>query len=166
MDIVIPVENTVCFTGHRSIKSEYVSDLTLKLDVVIERCISKGFRRFLSGGALGFDTLAAKRVLEAKKKYESVVLSMILPCRDQTKLWTKLPDINEYRDLKDAADDIVYIRDFYDPECMIKRNKYMVDNSSLCVAYFGGRAGGTANTVKYAKEKGVAVVNLFTEQRR
>ena len=164
MDLVIPVENTVCFTGHRSIRSEDAADIASKLDVVIERCVSKGYRRFLSGGAIGFDTLAAKRVLEAKKKDESVVLSLILPCRDQTKLWTKLPNINEYRDLKDAADEIVYIQDFYDASCMMKRNIYMVDHSSLCIAYFGGRAGGTANTVNYANKKGVAVVNLFTVQ--
>ncbi len=166
MDSIIPKEKTVCFTGHRSIGKDRTDDVASRLDVIIERCLSKGYVRFLSGGALGFDTLAARRVLEAKKKYPSVTLSLILPCRDQTKMWTKLVDLNEYRNLKDAADEIVYIQDFYDASCMMKRNIYMVDNSSLCIAYFSGRAGGTLNTVNYANKKGVAVVNLFTGQRR
>ena len=159
----VPKSETVCFTGHRSINKDAATAVSGKLDVVIERCVGKGYRRFLAGGALGFDTLAARRVAEAKKKYPSVTLSLILPCRDQTRLWTKLDDLNEYRELKELADEIVYIQDFYDKSCMMKRNIYMVDHSSLCVAYFGGRAGGTLNTVRYAEEKGVAVINLFTE---
>jgi len=156
----------VCFTGHRAIGSAAVKDVEARLDVVIERCIGAGYRNFISGGALGFDTLAANRVLSAKKKHPDVTLTLILPCRDQTKLWTNLDNINEYRHLKDAADEIVYIREFYDASCMIKRNERMVDSSSLCVAYFNGKAGGTQKTISYAKEKGVAVINLFTGSAR
>ena len=156
---------TVCFTGHRSINKEALEELTSRLDVVIERCASKGLVRFLSGAALGFDTLAAKRVIEAKKKDPSITLTLVIPCRDQTKLWTDLADLNEYRALKEYADEIIYIQVFYDNKCMMKRNKYMIDSSSLCIAYYGGRAGGTQNTVNYANKKGVAVVNLFTGQR-
>ena len=48
----------------------------------------------------------------------------------------------------------------------MKRNMYMVDSASLCVAYFNGKPGGTLNTVKYAKKCGVPVLNLHTEMRR
>ena len=157
---------TVCFTGHRTIKTDGISDVIEKLDIVIERCISKGYKCFLSGGALGFDTLAAHCVIKAREKHPDVKLLLILPCRDQTKLWKSLPDINEYRYLKESADDIIYIQDFYDAKCMMKRNIYMVENSSLCISYFDGRAGGTSNTINYAKENGVAVINLFTGHRR
>ncbi|MBR6918040.1 MAG: DUF1273 family protein [Clostridia bacterium] len=158
-------QTAVCFTGHRRIKSEDVEDLISKLDVVIDRCVSKGLVRFMSGGALGFDTLAAKRVLLAKEKHPQISLSLILPCRDQTKKWTSLVDINEYRTLKDCADEIIYIQDFYDADCMMKRNKYMIDNSSLCIAYHSGRTGGTANTVRYAAEQKIKVINLYTKTR-
>ena len=165
VDTDVKKDISVCFTGHRRIKDEDVAGIIAKLDVVIERCLSKGYCRFITGGALGFDTLAAKRVIEAKRCDPSVTLSLILPCRDQTKLWTNLVDINEYRNLKDAADEVIYIQNFYDSGCMMKRNRYMVDHSSVCIAYFNGKAGGTVNTVNYANKKGVAVVNLFTEQR-
>ena len=151
---------TACFTGHRRIKPELLSDVTQKLDIVIARLAEKGIARFLTGGALGFDTLAARRVIEAKKEDPRISLTLVLPCRDQTKMWTRLVDINEYRYIKEAADEIVYIQEFYDAECMMKRNIYMVDSSSVCIAYFEGRSGGTQNTVKYAKSRGVSVINL------
>ena len=157
---------SVCFTGHRQIGESLTEDVASRLDVMIKRCYDKGMRRFLSGGALGFDTLAAKRVIEAKKTYPDIILTLVLPCRDQTKLWTKLPDLCEYVHIKEAADEVVYVQTFYDAKCMMKRNRYMVDHSSFCIAYFDGRAGGTANTVKYAKESGVAVANIFAKQPR
>ena len=62
--------------------------------------------------------------------------------------------------MKEEADEIIYVQEFYDSKCMMKRNRMMVDMSSLCVAYFDGKSGGTFNTVKYADESGVSVINL------
>ena len=152
---------SVCFTGHRQIGREREDEVAKRLDVVIERCIGKGYRIFMAGGAVGFDALAARRVIAAREKNPDVKLYLILPCRDQTSRWKSIGDINEYRYLKENADDIIYIQYFYDNSCMMKRNRYMVDHSSLCVAYFNGRAGGTANTVKYASESGINVINLY-----
>ena len=162
MDKTIERDTAVCFTGHRYIGKEEADELSDKLDLLIERLIDKGYKTFLAGGALGFDTLAAKRVTEAKKARPDVSLVLVLPCRDQTKMWSDLSRINEYRELKDAADDIIYIQTFYDHNCMMKRNKYLIDSSSLCVAYFNGRPGGTMKTVNYAKKEGVTVLNLFS----
>jgi len=155
-------KKTVCFTGHRTIKKNDLSDVTDKLDVVISRCINKGYRRFLSGGAIGFDNLAAHRVVKARDSHPEIELILVLPCRDQTKPWNSLSDINDYRYLKDVANSIIFTQDFYDPGCMMKRNAYMVDHSELCIAYFNGKRGGTMNTIKYAQKNGVAVINLFT----
>lgn len=155
---------TVCFTGHRALAQSSQNEIVSRLDVVIDRCAEKGFTRFLSGGALGFDTLAAHRVIAAKERHLDLKLILILPCRDQTKLWKSLPDINEYRYLKEVSDEIVYIQDFYDGGCMKKRNRYMVDHSSLCIAYYNGRPGGTGYTLKYAKETGVALLNIFKSE--
>ncbi|MBQ7671231.1 MAG: DUF1273 family protein [Clostridia bacterium] len=154
---------TVCFTGHRIIPAGEKDAVTAKLDVIIERCVEKGYGRFVAGGALGFDKLAADRVIAFRKAGRPVTLCLVLPCRDQTKLWKSLPDINEYRKMKEEADEIIYVQEFYDSKCMMKRNRMMVDMSSLCIAYFDGRSGGTSNTVKYANEVGVSVVNLSSK---
>ncbi|MBQ7715797.1 MAG: DUF1273 family protein [Clostridia bacterium] len=153
---------TVCFTGHRYLGKDEAPHISEKLDLLINRLVGKGYRTFLAGGALGFDTLAAKRVVEAKETVPDVKLILVLPCRDQTKMWTDLSRINEYRELKDTADDIIYIQTFYDRNCMMKRNMFLVDSSSMCVAYFNGKPGGTSNTVNYANKTGVPVLNLFS----
>ena len=44
--------------------------------------------------------------------------------------------------------------------CMLKRNRHLVDGSSVCIAYLAQEKGGTAYTVNYAKEHGLTVLNI------
>ncbi len=156
---------SVCFTGHRRIKREDLPALVGRLDVLIARCADAGYTNFIAGGAVGFDTLAAKRVIEARKIRPEITLELILPCRDQTSRWKDLRDINTYRDLKGEADRVEYLQIFYDAECMMKRNRKMVDSSSVCIAYFNGKSGGTANTVEYAARQGLKIINLYRDEK-
>ena len=48
---------------------------------------------------------------------------------------------------------------------MFKRNRHLVDNSSVCVCYLTKDSGGTAYTVRYAKEKGLEIVNLVQGEK-
>jgi hypothetical protein len=41
---------------------------------------------------------------------------------------------------------------------MMKRNRYMVDKSSMLIACFDGRPGGTMSTVLYAQRAGLDVI--------
>ena len=43
---------------------------------------------------------------------------------------------------------------------MHKRNRHLVDNSSVCVCYLAKDSGGTDYTVGYARLKGLKVINL------
>jgi len=42
---------------------------------------------------------------------------------------------------------------------MHKRNRHLVDNSSVCVCYLNKENGGTAYTVDYAGKKGLELIN-------
>ena len=46
---------TVCFSGHR-VLHDPKTEIEKKLEAAVRECISKGAERFLTGGALGFDT--------------------------------------------------------------------------------------------------------------
>ena len=59
-----------------------------------------------------------------------------------------------------AADEIRILSDEYTPYCMMKRNMFMVDNSSLLVAYKRREEGGTAKTVRYAEKCGVKIIEI------
>lgn len=54
----------------------------------------------------------------------------------------------------------MYMADDYDRGCMYKRNRFLVDNSTVCVCYLTAVNGGTAYTVGYAKSKNLTVINL------
>ena len=57
-----------------------------------------------------------------------------------------------YNAILSAADETILISDTYYKGCYDKRNKFMVDNSDYVVTWFDGHAGGTKNTINYAKK--------------
>ena len=69
-------------------------------------------------------------------------------------------DIEEYERIKILADKVVYISNEYYDGCMQKRNRHLINNSSLCISYQTGILGGTAYTTRYANEKGIQIINI------
>lgn len=129
------------------------------IDQLIERLVADGYTEFRCGGAQGFDTIAALKVLEKKKKYPGVRLCLFLPCKDQTRGWSEGAKA-AYDAVLERADSVIYTSDEYTRWCMHARNRAMVDGSDLCVAYCSSQTGGTAYTVEYAKKNGVKIINL------
>ena len=146
-------EKTVCFTGHRTIPLLKKWKIEKKLKEVLETLIEEGYCYFGAGGALGFDTIAAQAVLGLKKKHPEIKLILVLPCKNQTRGWEE-KDVSVYESIIEQADKVVYTQEHYDRGCMFKRNRHLVDNSSVCVAYLTEEKGGTAYTVNYANQKG------------
>ena len=148
-----------CFTGHRLISDEHILKLPELLDREIERLIVGGVTVFRGGGALGFDTLAELKVLEKRNKYKNIRLELILPCRDQADKWSKRnKEIYEY--ILSKADKVEYISDTYTRYCMHERNRRLVKDSDVCVAYCCRNRGGTLYTVTHAIKQGLEVINL------
>ena len=152
-------EKSVCFTGHRKIPPEQYKSITGRLDKVLIQLIEQGYRYFGAGGALGFDTIAATAVLHQKERYPQIKLILVLPCKTQTRGWDKA-DIKLYEDIKAKCDKSVYTSDEYTKSCMFKRNRRLVDNSSVCVCYLTENKGGTAYTVNYARQKDLKIINI------
>ncbi len=152
-------EKTVCFTGHRTIPMLKKWKIEKKLKETLEALIDNGYCYFGAGGALGFDTIAAQTVLGLKKKHPEIKLILVLPCKNQTRGWEE-KDVSVYESIIEQADKVVYTQEHYDRGCMFKRNRHLVDNSSVCVAYLMEEKGGTAYTVNYANQKGVKVINI------
>ena len=150
---------TCCFTGHRKIPLNQLEQLTQRLKDAVTACIQEGYLYFGAGGALGFDTLAAKTILELKAKYPEIKLILVLPCLDQAKKWNE-KDKKEYERIKSLADKVVYTSRNYFNGCMQQRNRHLIDNSSLCICYLTEKSGGTAYTVDYAISQGCSVINL------
>ena len=150
---------TCCFTGHREIPLLQRHRIAKKLQQEIIKLIQEGVVYFGAGGALGFDTLAAQTVLRMKAQYSEIKLILVLPCESQADRWDE-KDRRVYEEIKLKADKVKYTSIAYTSGCMHKRNRHLVDNSSVCVSYMTKNTGGTAYTVDYAKKNHVRVINL------
>ncbi len=152
-------EITVCFTGHRKLPKEEISTLSARLDSVLESLYQQGFRKFFSGAALGFDLLAAERVIALRHQHPDVRLHLAIPCSGQSLKWLDT-DCARYEQIAYHADSIhVLSRDYY-VGCMQVRNRYMVDRSSFCLCYLTHAKGGTMSTVAYAMAQSCPVLNI------
>ncbi len=155
--------STCCFTGHRILSAAAKTQLTQILDRRLAALCDVGFTEFRTGGALGFDTLAAKRVIELKKTHSACRLHLVLPCRDQDRYWSAA-ERADFAEILAHADTVAYLRDTYTPDCMHARNRALVDGSDLCLAYLkGGKRGGTLYTCTYALRQNVHLINLADE---
>jgi len=121
--------------------------------------IAKGYTVFRCGGARGFDTLAALRVLNLKKTHPEIKLSLILPCKDQAATWNEGERLM-WQDILDRADEVRFIAARYTPDCMHLRNRALVDGADTCMAYLTANRGGTLYTCSYALKQGLTLINL------
>ena len=151
-------EKTACFTGHRDIPKKDIRKTRKNTLNAIIKAYENGYRYFGSGGAVGYDLLAASCVLHLKKKYPDIKLILVLPCRGQTKYWPE-SEIRKYERILKKADKVVYTSENYFNGCMQKRNRHLVVNSSLCICYLTKNTGGTYYTVDYAKKNGLKIIN-------
>ncbi len=156
-------ENTCCFSGHRSIPGDETENIESAVDGLISRLLSLGITDFCTGGAKGFDTLAAERVLKFKKTDDSIRLLLFLPCKEQADKWDSLSK-KKYKNILSLADEVTYACEHYTSYCMSKRNRMLVDRSSVCVAYLKRQNGGTAYTADYAKKQGLEIINIAEDR--
>ena len=154
-------EKTCCFTGHRKINLP-LEIVKQRLENIITQLINDGVIYYGTGGALGFDTVAALTIIRMRKKYPNIKLILVLPCKDQTKGWNN-PEVEMYNYILSQADKVVYTSENYYAGCMHKRNRHLVDNSAYCICFKNKASGGTAYTVDYAVKNGLNVYNISTD---
>lgn len=146
-----------CFTGHREISREKIPHIKIRLEQEITALIEKGYTDFYAGGAIGFDMLAETEVLKLRKKYTHIRLHIIAPCKNQTYRWSA-DNIELYNKIKENADEYLCLSEAYTKACMHERNRYMVERSSVVIAFVEKDTGGAAATVKYARKEGREII--------
>lgn len=160
------------FSGHRPQK------LPFGLNEEDERCVAlkqklreeiirqievNGVTHFITGMALGVDMYAAEIVLGLKSSYNGITLESAIPCETQAEKWTEAQR-DRYYEIAAQCDEETMLQHQYTPDCMQKRNRYMVDEADYIIAVWDGRPSGTSKTVQYAQRQGkpVTVINPRT----
>lgn len=144
---------TIATTGHRALPHG------------ADRHIRAGVREiagqhpgavWLSGGAVGADTIVVDELLEQDKRVE-----LVLPFDPliQSARWTWDQKWTQMGHLLTVAE-VHVLADHYDPAAYNMRNQWMVDRADLLVAFWNGRmrGSGTANTVRMADRAGLPVI--------
>ena len=149
----------VCFTGHRNIAAEHSAMISTMLDQILRTLIRHGAVHFYTGGALGFDTVSALAVLKLKGEFPNIKLHLILPCKNQTQMWSE-ENRRVYDMILTQANSVEYVQEHYTSYCMHERNRRLVDSADICVAYCEHSGGGSAYTVSYALKQEKEVINL------
>ncbi len=148
------------FTGHRQIKTSHRPAIYDLIRRAVEYAYSRGCREFYSGGAIGFDTLAAREVIRFRIDHPDVRLVLVLPCLDQDSRWDEAEQ-SSYGYLIGVADEVRYVSDFYTDDCMKRRNRILAEEADILVAYLGRARSGAAQTVRMAAELGKEIYNLY-----
>ena len=148
-----------CFTGHREIVPQHVKPLAALLDRTLSTLSASGVTTYRTGGAIGFDTMAALKVLERRESNPEIRLELILPCRDQNAGWA---DFNQsaYRYILEHADHVRFLHDRYQKGCMFERNRALVESSHFCIGYCTDDKGGSLYTLRYARSRDCRIINL------
>lgn len=156
---MIDINNTACFTGHRKLAKRDLYKISSILDDEILKLYHKGVKTFLSGGALGFDQIAASHIINFKRDLKDITLFFIIPYKDFSRDWSK-EKVDNYEILLSLADGIHYISNEYTRTSISERNLYLVENSSYCINYLKNMRSGTGQTINFAKENNLELINL------
>lgn len=150
-------EISCCFTGHRPVRLPWgaresdsrCTALKEEISMRLEGIYEAGYRHFICGMAIGCDTYFAEAVLALRELHPEISLEAAVPCASQADKWTAAQR-ERYRHILAQCDKVTVLQTGYTRDCMMRRNKYMVDHASLLLACFDGKPSGTMNTLVYA----------------
>ena len=160
-------DNTCCFSGYRPEKLPWGADeenehciaLKEKLFNTADSIVISGIRHFICGMARGSDTYFCEAVFLLRHNYAGITIEAAIPYEAQASGWRE-EEHSRYERLVSQCDFTTYVNREYSKSCMQRRNRYMVDNSSVLLAVFDGKPGGTKNTLKYAAGKGLEIIEI------
>ena len=149
-----------CFTGHRDLPKGEAEQLTEKAKALILLLIQEGFTEFRVGGAVGFDMIMAELLLRQRdeKKQEIRIISVI-PFPSWRAKWSS-EEIRRQNVILEKSDEVIFVRQHYCQGIYMIRNRALADGAQVCIAYCNRPKGGTAWTVRYAKQNGLRTYNL------
>lgn len=149
----------ITFCGHSSFQPENRDALRQTiLDTILKKINGEPVAFYL-GGYGDFDEFAKEICVEYKKSHYNARLIFVTPYPDEKYL-------NKIAPLENGYDEILYADISSTPKryAIPARNKWMVKESDLVIAYLDYPCGGAAQTIDYAKQIGKQYINFGREE--
>ena len=154
----------ICFIGHRHIYN--YKEIREKLYKIVEEEIKKGCKFFTMGTHGEFDEMALSVCRELRKVYINIEIEVVI-----TSFKTIEPIIDhdpifgdeKYIPYSDVNTIMYDIEEEYYKRKIVVSNQQMIDNCDTLICYVNPTKtyGGAILAYKYAKKKGLQIVNLF-----
>lgn len=160
---------TINITGHRPNKLfGYIENSDKKYDAlkhamkvavkhIIDAHCEKESVTVISGMALGVDQVFVEAMRDARAWYRKQGMNFSIlaavPCEEQPNPWPE-SSRKAWKKLLGECDGVEVLQKEFTPDCMEKRNKFMVDKAQATIAVWNGTKGGTKNCVDDAMAKG------------
>lgn len=176
---MINLNRALSFSGHREDKfafsfendnpndGAYLKFMTRLEFYIIKAYEEYGVESFYTGGATGFDLVAAEMVINLKHKtseYNGVFSKtnikhiLVVPCLWQSNRYSEFWK-RKYRFVMNNSDENIYLNNRNNH--YLKRNDYLIENADYILCYCSENKGGTAYTIKRALKKGIPVFNIY-----
>lgn len=129
------------FIGHREESEEIYADLRAAVE---QHIVEFGVTEFIVGQYGGFDKLAARAVIDAKKTHPEVTLTLLLPYHPAER----------HIEVPQGFDGTYYPSDMERVPrrvAIVRANRYMVDYVDYLIAYAWHPASNARELVEYAK---------------
>lgn len=142
----------VSLIGHRKIDNQL--DLEEKLHkIVVELLRSKEYVEFYIGRNGEFDIIAASVIKRAQKTvdYNNSSVVLVLPY--------KVKDMEYYENYYDELTLPIESKTHF-KEAITKRNKWLVDNTDMLIAFVENNKGGAYQCLEYAKKAQIDFINI------
>lgn len=131
------------FIGHREVSAEI---LPMLIDVVERHITEYGVTEFVIGNYGGFDHMASKAVIAAKKQHPQITLSLLIPYHPAERPIELPPGFDNT---------------FYPPDmekvprrlAIVRANRYMINCVDYMIAYAWHPASNAWSLVEYAQKR-------------
>lgn len=150
---------TCCFTGHRNLPAGQEEKIWRRVHTCLETLLEEGVRYFGVGGALGFDTLVAGKLLALRESRPEIRITLVQPFPGYQSRWTPAQQTRAAT-VEARVDKVVVCCQTPGREAFLARDRHLVDGSSCCIAWCTRTTGGTAYTLRYAQKQGLRVWNV------
>lgn len=155
---------TCCFTGHRNLPIHQEEEIWQRVCTRLYPLLERGVRYFGVGGALGFDTLVAEKLLDLRKTYPQIRVILVQPFQGYQSRWTPAQQARAAA-MENRVDKVVICCRTPSREAFLARDRHLVDGSAYCIGYCTRSTGGTAYTLRYAQKQGLQVWNIAGLER-
>lgn len=160
------MKRKIAFIGHRFVYED--DEIREKLYKLAESEIKNGYKTFTMGTHGDFDAMALSVCRQLRKIYSDIKIEVVITSLNAIKPFIDkelLEDNEKFIPYRDVTTVMYDIEEEHFKRRIVASNQKMIDTCDALICYVDEKRcyGGAILTYKYAKKKGLRIVNLYDD---